>query len=335
LVLIVQAADVVDLDPGCVLYGALELTPLDRVEFLGIDMPRATRNLLIVCGLNLVFVVAMFKELKITSFDGDLATTLGISANLMHYLLMAMVAVTTVACFESVGSILVLAMLIVPPATAYLLTDRLHVMVILGVVMAAVSAAFGHLAAITIPPLAGYPSTTTSGMMATIAGLLLVVALLAGPRHGLINNMLHRSKLRFDILREDILALVYRLEESPKQPSQQNVSDLIRRALGIGRISAGYALASLQRRGHLVQENHGYHLTPSGETIARHLIRSHRLWERFLQTELQLPADRLHAPAMELEHVTDASMREALAKTAGQADTDPHGKPIPQEEKAD
>ncbi|TVP80056.1 MAG: metal ABC transporter permease, partial [Puniceicoccaceae bacterium] len=102
LLLIVQAADHVDLDPSCVLYGAIELTPLDVVwqtEIFGIavDVPRAALILGGVTLLNLGFVVGFFKELRISSFDPELATTMGIRSNRMHYLLMALVAMTTVA----------------------------------------------------------------------------------------------------------------------------------------------------------------------------------------------------------------------------------------------
>ena len=135
LVLIVQAADHVDLDAGCVLYGAIELTPLDvvwrgKLFGMAVDLPRAVVVLAPVCFLNGLFVVLFFKELRISSFDPELASSMGINANLMHYLLMTLVAITTVAAFESVGSIIVIAMLIVPAAAAHLITDRLHSMVL-------------------------------------------------------------------------------------------------------------------------------------------------------------------------------------------------------------
>ena len=153
LLLIVQAADHVDLDASCVLYGAIELTPLDvvwRPELFGsvLQVPRSALVLCAVCAVNLLFVVLFFKELRIASFDSELATTMGINANLMHYMLMTLVAITTVAAFEAVGSIIVIAMLIVPAATAHLLTDQLHWMVVISAIFAALSAALGHVSAI-------------------------------------------------------------------------------------------------------------------------------------------------------------------------------------------
>jgi manganese/zinc/iron transport system permease protein len=99
---------------------------------------------------------------------------------------MAMVAVTTVASFEAVGSIIVIAMLIVPPATAYLLTDRLGVMIGLSAVLGVLAAGLGHLGALTVPSWFGFEATTTSGMMAAAAGLLFALAWLFAPRHGLL-----------------------------------------------------------------------------------------------------------------------------------------------------
>jgi manganese/zinc/iron transport system permease protein len=197
LLLIVQAADHVDLDPGCVLYGAIELTPLDPVASISlghnqlIEIPRAAAVIGIVLLFNLALVLLLFKELRISSFDPELSTTLGINANLMHYLLMTMVAITTVAAFEAVGSIIVIAMLIVPPATALLLTRRLKIMIVLSVVLAVAAAGLGHLSAITVPQWFGFESTTTSGMMALAAGLLFILAWLFSPRQGLLTK--HRS----------------------------------------------------------------------------------------------------------------------------------------------
>ncbi len=191
LVLIVRAADHVDLDPGCVLYGAIELTPLDiawtlNTGGLTLGVPRAAIVLAGVLLINAAFVALLFKELRISSFDPALATTLGFNSTLMHYLLMTLVAVTTVASFEAVGSIIVIAMLIVPAATAHLLTDRLSVMVMLSALLAVVAAAGGHVAALLVPRWIGFESTSTSGMMAVVSGMLFLAAGVFAPRYGVL-----------------------------------------------------------------------------------------------------------------------------------------------------
>lgn len=202
LLLIVQAADHVDLDAGCVLYGAIELTPLDvawRPHLFGYDwaVPRAVLVLAPVCVVNLLFVLLFFKELRISSFDSELATTMGIHANLMHYMLMTLVAITTVAAFEAVGSIIVIAMLIVPAATAHLLTDRLDRMVWISAALAALAAVLGHVSALLLPGWIGIDpqvvdATSTSGMMAVMAGLIFAVVLFCAPRYGILVKQFRR-----------------------------------------------------------------------------------------------------------------------------------------------
>jgi manganese/zinc/iron transport system permease protein len=280
LILIVRAADHVDLDPGCVLHGAMETIP---GEALGGGIPGSIVRLGIVLVLNAIFILVFYKELKISSFDPELATTLGINATLMHYLLMTMVALTTVAAFEAVGSVLVVAMLIVPAATAHLLTDRLGTMILVSLVIAAVSAVGGHLLATTVPNLLGYPDTVTSGMMAVVAGVLFTIAMLASPRHGVISKLAHRTLLSLRIAREDILGLMYRLEEIQGGEPYTAAAAMLREGKGVGPVLSTLAVRGLLRRKQAVRSDGGFRLTEEGRLAARQLVRSHRLWVGYLQ----------------------------------------------------
>lgn len=330
LILIVRGADRVDLDPGCVLYGAIELTPLDTVKLLGWEIPRAAVFLGGVLALNLVFVAAFYKELRIAAFDPALATTLGINARLMHYALMVLVAITTVAAFESVGSILVIAMLIVPPAAAHLLTDRYGVMLLLSLVLAALSAAMGHVGAITIPPRFGFADTSTAGMMAVAAGAVFAAAMFFSPRHGIISRAAHRVRLSVRIACEDALGLLYRIEEvHPAVGVEGSLSGLLRQATGSGRFTSALAAAALRFSGAFVYAAGGPALTPAGRDRARRLVRAHRLWESFVTKHFQLPADHVHDSAERTEHFLTHPIREALAGDLTGVTRDPQGKTIP------
>lgn len=192
LLLIVHSAEKVDLDASCVLLGNIEWTPQDLISVGPFEFPRALVVLFSVMMINLVLIMIFFKEFRISAFDPELATTSGFNAGFMHYLLMVMVAVTTVASFEAVGSIIVIAMLVVPPCCAWMMTDRLGMMLFLSAIFGALSAALGHVAAIVVPPWFGFQdSASTSGMMATMAGLLFILVWIFQPRRGLI-----RQKLR-------------------------------------------------------------------------------------------------------------------------------------------
>ncbi len=138
----------VDLDPDCVLSGLLELADDNLVNVGGVEVPRGLVTVLPVLGMNLAVILIFWKELLVASFDPGFASAVGFRPGVLHYVLMALVAVTTVASFEQVGSILVIAMLIVPGATAHLLTDRLRTMLATAVVLGVFCAVLGFAAAV-------------------------------------------------------------------------------------------------------------------------------------------------------------------------------------------
>lgn len=316
----------VDLDVDCVLNGMLELRMLDTIGHTSVPIVFVTLGA--VFALNLLVVVVLYKELKISSFDPQLATTLGINSQVMHYLLMSLTAVTTVAAFEAVGPILVIAMLIVPPATAYLLTDRLPVMIALSLLIGALAAAVGHVGAITLPGALGFGgSTTTAGMMATATGVLFLLAMIISPRHGAIARVMRRSAFQGRILREDVLAILYRNAERDQTPDRSTV----RSQCDVTEKQLRRAIRQLERSNLLTIESGSMRLTEAGRAEAAKVVRAHRLWEQYLQDQADVPPYHLHTAAERLEHVTDAEMRQRLAAQASSTTQDPHGRAIPEE----
>ena len=330
LVMIVRAADHVDLDAGCVLYGAIELTPLDTWSVGGWEIPRVVVVLSCVLLVNTIYVTLFFKELQIASFDPSLADTSGFRSTWMHYSLMTLVAVTAVASFEAVGNILVVAMLVTPAAAARLLTDRLATMIWLSVLIAGVAAAAGHLAAVTTPTWFGLRSTTTAGMMAVAVGLLFALAVLFAPEQGLIAKALRRWRLSMRILGEDVLGVLYRAGERAQAPGPLAMAEL-RERLRSRPGSLRYVVGQLTTKGLLERTPDGVRLTRQGEAAAQRLVRSHRLWETYLVERAGLPADRIHPTAEDFEHVTDQAMRDQLDEATASERTDPHGREIPAE----
>ncbi|MCG8385757.1 MAG: metal ABC transporter permease [Cytophagales bacterium] len=171
VILISAYAGKVDLDQDCVLYGEIAYVPIDlwitkSGTILG---PRVLYIASSVLVIILVFIVLGYKELFLTTFDPAYAAAIGISTTLWHYLLMGAVSITTVASFESVGAILVVALLIAPPATAYLLTEDLKKMMILSTLL-------GVLISITGYYLAAAFDGPIAGGMATMAGVFFALA---------------------------------------------------------------------------------------------------------------------------------------------------------------
>jgi len=180
----------VDVDQECVLYGEIAYVPWDLWIWQGTNMgPRPVWILGFVLLLNITFITLAYKELKTYSFSPQLAATLGMPVGLIHYGLMGSVSLTTIASFESVGAILVVAMLIVPPATAYLLTDRLHRLLLLAVLFGITSAVGGYYLALWI-------NSSIAGAIAVVTGLQFALVFLFAPRYGLLAKryIINRSK---------------------------------------------------------------------------------------------------------------------------------------------
>ena len=328
LLMIKIAADKIHLDPDCVLYGN------------DVGVPEFSKTAVVgsILAINLVLVIVFFKELRISAFDPSLATSLGINARLVHYVLMGATAATLVAAFEVVGSILVIAMLIAPAATAHLLTDRLDLMIVLSLIVAGLSALLGHALAITLPPIIfgplGYETVqdaSTAGMMAFATGLLFVAAVLFSPRHGVISKLIGRLRLGLRIATEDILGFLYRLEEKGLTDVAKTSSQLLKQILGVGPLLQRLAMRRLSRGGLISVDAAGYCLTSAGRDTAKKLVRSHRLWESYMAKHFELPPDHLHEMAHEVEHYIDADMRKDLEGELERPDLDPHGREIPPE----
>ncbi len=200
VILMSRYLDQVHLDVDCVLSGEIGLAPIDPLLIGGRDYgPKALWVTGTVCLLNAALILLCYKELKIASFDPSLAAALGISPVVVHYVLMSAVSVTVVSSFEAVGAILVVAMLVVPPATAYLLTDRLARMLILAVGLGVTSAIGGY-------AFAAWTDSSIAGAMAATAGALFVIALIFSPKYGVVARLLFRRYLS-ERFREQLVLL--------------------------------------------------------------------------------------------------------------------------------
>jgi len=308
----------VHFDVACVYEGSLAQAALDTVPIGGFELPRQLVTVGPVVLVNLAFVALLWKEMKLSAFDPALATTMGYSATAMHYLLMALVAVTSVASFEAVGSILVVAMLIVPPATAHLLCDRLSRMVPLACVFAIIAAVAGYW-------FAHVWDVSPAGAMAVVAGGVYALAVLFAPQYGILSALVRNLQTSLRIVREDLLTMVFRVEELGGRPL---VARDALAAVGGGWL-ARWALALLRRRGRLALAADGLPLTADGRERAKRLVRGHRLWEAYLVKHLGLPLDHVHAPADRVEHFIHQPLRDELQKDLADTQQDPHGREIP------
>jgi manganese/zinc/iron transport system permease protein len=315
VVMISLYASQIDLDQDCVLYGEIAYAPFDMLEWnnrvLG---PKAFWQMLGVFALCVVVVSTLFKELKLASFDPEMAAAVGINVGVLHYVLMAMVSITTVGSFTLVGAILVVAMLVVPAATAYLLTDNLKNMLIISVIVGVLSSALGYAFTALV-----MPNASIAGCMTVAAGLLFLLAFLFSPSHGLVARRAAQKKLAAQIEREDALQFLWRRHE---RGETLNVND------GQSSLVTANALRQLVRED-LVQLARGeYSLSRQGREAAQELVHRHRVYETYLD-ELGYASDHLHEAADRAEHFLSPQLVATMDEVVGNPRVDPHGKDIP------
>ncbi|MEZ4857235.1 MAG: metal ABC transporter permease [Flavobacteriaceae bacterium] len=187
VILIAKNANDVHLDVDAVLLGELAFAPFDRFLISGMDLgPKSLWVMGTILILTIVLLFLFFKELKVSTFDKGLAATLGFSPFIMHYGLMSISSITVVGAFDAVGAILVVAFMIAPSATAYLLTSNLKKMILLSILFGAFSAISGYW-------LAHFLDASISGSMTTVLGLLFLGVYLFAPKKGLL-SVLYRQK---------------------------------------------------------------------------------------------------------------------------------------------
>ncbi|MDX1363548.1 MAG: metal ABC transporter permease [Arenibacter latericius] len=187
VILIAKNAGDVHLDVDAVLLGELAFAPFDRMIIGGADMgPKSLWVIGIILLVTLTLLLAFFKELKISTFDKQLAATLGFSPVIMHYGLMTVASVTTVGAFDAVGAILVVALMIAPPAMAYLLTNNLKKMLL-------IASGFGIIGAILGYWVAHWLDASIAGSITTVLGVLFFLIYMFSPNRGLI-SVLYRQK---------------------------------------------------------------------------------------------------------------------------------------------
>jgi manganese/zinc/iron transport system permease protein len=186
VLLISRHAGQVHLDTDAVILGEILFAPLRRLEWNDLDLgPVSAWVMGVVLLLNLGFLGLFQKEMKVATFDPALAASLGFSPVVLHYGFMSVVSVTAVGAFDAVGSIVVVALMIAPPATARLLSNRLSV--VLGM-----SAGIGALSALLGYQVAAVFEASVAGSMAMTAGLLFGVTLVLAPERGILSRAIRR-----------------------------------------------------------------------------------------------------------------------------------------------
>lgn len=284
--------------------------------------------------IALVSVVAvlllgfLFPYFKAVSFDPTFASSIGIPAKALNYLLMLLLAWAVVSALQAVGVVLVSALLVTPAATAYLLTDRLYRMALLAMGFGMLAGALGaFLSALQT----GLP---TGPFIVLSASAVFCLAFLFAPRHGWVPRWRQRREQSQRIGRENTLKALFHLRESAgigvKEAGTVTLSQLASHR-GETPEEARRQVEELVRHGlaELGGEGTEIQLSPAGRARSAEIVRNHRLWELYLTNAANIAPDHVHDDAEKIEHVLGEEIVAELERALDQPSVDPHGKQIP------
>ncbi len=268
-------------------------------------------------------VFLFYKEYRLTSFDPGFARSLGLRVAFFHYSLMLLLAFAIVSALQAVGVVLVSAMLVIPAAAAYLLTDRFGTMLLLSAVFGLCSGVLGVFCSFIGRNL------PTGPFMVLSAAAVFATALAFGPRHGILSRWWRQRSQRARVSRENTLKALYHvLEDEGFRTEQVTLRQLAERRRETLE-EAQARVAAIQRHGLATRNVDAVAMTPQGWQRACEIVRNHRLWELYLTHAAQMAVDRVHDDAEVIEHVLGEETVRQLEKRLNYARKDPHGKLIP------
>lgn len=234
-----EGAQFVELCTNCGEYGPAAAYQAGFVEEEPelVFWPEALTVTFLMMLLSLLFVVLFYKELKLSTFDPALARTLGFRPTLLLYALMTLVSLVAVGAFDAVGSILVIAFFIIPAAAAYLLTDRLPVMLLLSGLIGTAGAWLGYdlargtILGLDLDRLFGSWDTSISASMVVMMLLFFGAAFLISPKYGVVSALIKRSRSRSRFQEQVILGHVFNhsgTEEAEAELTRVTLPDHVR-----------------------------------------------------------------------------------------------------------
>lgn len=267
--------------------------------------------------LVIIFVVLFYKQLFVTTFQLDIAETLGVNPKQVHYLLMLILSLCLVASLRSVGVILVVAMLITPAASALTIADRLPKVILSSAIIGMITTVTG----LCISVILDAPPGPCMAVVGTVIYLLLVFF---SPKKGLLQKYFRKEKMNQQIIIEDIIKYLYKHQNDKKI----EIVDISKK-LGHKTSKITNTLQKLKEIGMILEAHGEYTLTDKGINKTNQILRAHRLWEAFLVEEIGLDAGQVHDEAERFEHHLTDELISEVDEQLGYPEIDPHGSPIP------
>lgn len=277
----------------------------------------------VVALLLLTVVISLYKELKVYSFNPDFAAVSGLPVKAIRRILNLVTVLAIAIGIQSVGVVLMAALLITPAAAARAWTSSLKIMLFLAALIGGISGLSGSLISYLSPAM------PTGPWIVMTLSIITLLSLFFAPRGGALSRLLKQRRHSQKILNENLLKVFYKLSVERKlEEAGLNVAELLaERAINKSDFAA--AIKRLKRKNWLLAEGKKLKLSSIGLVEARRVVRLHRLWEMYLSQRLNLKEDHIHPNAESMEHIISPELEALLLKELDFPTRDPHNSPIP------
>ena len=287
------------------------------------------------CILIVLITTIFYKELLVTGFDHGFARSIGLPVDLLQYFLWMLLAFSVITSLQVVGVILVSALLIIPAATASIITQKMKSLLLW-------SALLGMVAGVIGTYLSFLGSRLPTGPLIVLTStLLFILALFLHPENGLLFKWLRlRGKERKIALENTLKAVYQELEWNNFSKDTVQLGNLAKRRRismpemhleAIHLVKKDFAFL-LPVKDQVLPSENTLSLSPTGWSEACRIVRNHRLWELYLTNEVQYAADHVHEDAEKIEHVLGDETVRKIERILSNPKTDPHGKLIPSQQ---
>lgn len=286
------------------------------------------QDIYIFSALALVLIIGVglfYKGFQLMTFNEDFAHAIGLPMPLIRFTFTVLTVLAITIGIQTVGVVLMAALLITPSAAARVWTNSLPAMLALAASFAGVAAVMGTYISSVLPKM------PTGPWVVLVLAFFGFSSLLFAPKRGWFSKQRRAKANQRKTIRENVLKLLFQQEEQRGLPTVLSIEEIQGiRAMRLDRLTS--TLKELKNRLLIIDHGGSYGLTELGRGEGRRVVRLHRLWELYLTERLGMAADHIHPQAETMEHVITPEIEELLVKELGNPEVDPHQSPIPYEE---
>lgn len=296
-------------------------------EFLFGKAASMTRqDLQVYCTVAIVLIIviiSLYKELMLLSFNPDFAQTSGLPVRFLKFTLNSVTVLAIAIGIQSVGVVLMAALLITPAAAARAWSDKLSVMIALAAFTGAASGLVGSYISYSAPAMSTGPWIVMS------LSFFAMLSLFFAPKRGMLSRIRQKRANKHKIVNENLLKTFYKIGENKRnfQTTLSNAELLQMRNFTPNEFKKG--IGRLKKKNLILADSNLHKLSLQGLEEAKRVVRLHRLWEMYLSQRMRLKADHIHASAESIEHIITPEIEEQLLEELNYPELDPHSSPIP------